>query len=293
MAAGALSSRRWLTTLLLSFYLSEALLLHHHQRRGGAGGAVARRPPLPWAGSTRAPSAVKVDDDLLDELDDMTMNRPANVGRDKVKMWGVWLDSDVAGRKVLRRRLKDVEGDEQISDEDKAEVYFDEGLLLFQAGDYVPAAALMAGAVELVGAKSRRGGEFQLWGAQALHASGETREANEMLRRMKTHSDGAVRRVSQEILYIFEAPRLEIDPNELMQFDLEGLSGLEGFGQKKSLAMASATGKNGGYAKIEPGPDKYSLEWVKEQRLENPPPMDPSPLVAAAGLSVLFFAFAG
>lgn len=230
-------------------------------------------------------------EDDLDELDDIQMNRPANVGRDKVKMWGVWLDADVAGRKVLNRRLSDVADDDDITNEEKAEVYFDEGVIFFQNGEYSTSAALIEKAVELVGAKNRRGGEFQLWLAQALHASGEQGEAIRMLRDMKNHSDGAVKRVSQEILFVYEAPRLELNREDMMQFDLESLSGLDGFGQKQSLKMANALGRGGGYAKIEPGPDKYSLEWVQEQRLEGPAPIDFAQLVFATALTALSLMF--
>lgn len=60
-------------------------------------------------------------------------------------------------------------------------------------------------------ADTRRGGEYSLWLAQAMHAAGDEGAAVSLLRALeKSHFDRAVSVVAAEILFIFTAPKLEL-----------------------------------------------------------------------------------
>ena len=56
------------------------------------------------------------------------------------------------------------------------------------------------------GMTSRKGGEYAVWLAQALHARGQTDEAKELLKSFEKHPDGDVRSVADSVLYIYQAP---------------------------------------------------------------------------------------
>jgi len=217
------------------------------------------------------------------------MNRPANM-EGKVKLWGVWLDADVAGRNAGRVSRSDGE-ERELTDSEKADIFFGDAIQQFNKGQYAPAAALLGRAVELTegGAKSRKGGEYLLWKAQALFAQGEAtrdaelrREGTQLLRDLKTHSDGSVGRVSQEILYIFEAPKLELEKESFVE--IPDLSKLEAKTQK--------SGRQAEYAKIEPGLEKYSVEWLQleQTRFKKPAPVDPAPPLIAAAFGLVSLA---
>lgn len=247
-------------------------------------------------------------DEEYEEIDGLSMLRPPNVGSEKVKMFGVWLDGDVAGRKAGQPQQPQRGGEGEgkggeLTDQEKADIFFGDAVGYFNRGEYAAAVALLERAIELSegpqrrGAQSRRGGEFRLWQAQALHAQGDATgdaalrgDARAMLKELKDHSDRAVRVVAAEILYIFEAPQLELGAD--MKVSIPDLSSLkmDAYGTRKSR---KAKGNQREYAVLEPGPEKYSIEWVKEQRLEGPAPLDPTlPLVAAAlsAASLAFFA---
>eukprot|EP00953_Heterococcus_sp_UTEX-ZZ885_P021023 11746-Heterococcus_DN1.PRE.2 len=75
----------------------------------------------------------------LDALDDMVMNRPANKGRDQVKVFGAWLDADVAGRKTGRGnraaelKAKATRG-EALTQLEKGEVFYEEAIAYLEKG---------------------------------------------------------------------------------------------------------------------------------------------------------------
>ena len=77
--------------------------------------------------------------------------------------------------------------------------------------EFATAAALYERAVELASADTRKGGEYTLWLAQAMHAAGEEAPAISMLKALeKSHRDRAVCVVAAEILFILTAPKLEL-----------------------------------------------------------------------------------
>mmetsp|Transcript_38298 Transcript_38298/g.88342 ORF Transcript_38298/g.88342 Transcript_38298/m.88342 type:complete len:212 (+) Transcript_38298:94-729(+) len=211
-------------------------------------------------------------------------------------MFGVWLDADVAGRQVSKREVEAAQDPtSEISEDDKAEIFFAEGTRLMKRGDFASAAALYERAVDLVSADTRRGGEYSLWLAQAMHAAGDEGEAVSLLRALeKSHRDRAVSVVAAEILYIFTAPKLELGKDSFI--GIPDMTQIDSWDAKKSYKLASTLPKGQDYAKMEKGPDKYSLEWVKDQRIVYPEPTSRTEIVlvglAIAGATASVFIFA-
>ena len=94
--------------------------------------------------------------------------------------------------------------------------------------------------------------------------------------------------MAEEILYIFEAPKLELGEDSFIK--IPDMSKLEAFDAKKSKGIKFNKG-NQGYAKIEPGPDPYSIEWIKEQRLQGPAEMDLGLPAVVAAISIASLVF--
>ena len=218
--------------------------------------------------------------------------------------------------------------------------------------DFASAAALYERAVNLVSADTRRGGEYSLWLAQAMHAAGDEGEAVSLLRALeKSHRDRAVSVVAAEILYIFTAPKLELGKDSFIGYtaidasaiftshdahqsrrgyaakppptspptpltnpyppdataasaaapadravSIPDMTQIDSWDAKKSYKLASTLPKGQDYAKMENGPDKYSLEWVKDQRIVYPEPTSRTEIVlvglAIAGATASVFIFA-
>ncbi|CAM9647283.1 unnamed protein product, partial [Phaeothamnion confervicola] len=122
----------------------------------------------------------------------------------QVKVFGAWLDADVAGRKAAR-------GDS----EEEAAVLYKKSVVCMQARTlflscfssqlfssdncdaYAEAVSLMEASVGLVGGASRLGGEYGLWLAEAYQATGDDARACALLRRLiADHTDRDVRKAS-------------------------------------------------------------------------------------------------
>ncbi|CAN0247810.1 unnamed protein product, partial [Phaeothamnion confervicola] len=139
----------------------------------------------------------------LDAIDDLVMDRPPAVGRDKVKVFGAWLDSDVAGRKAAKGnraahlKAKAARG-EELTNAEKGEartqlVFYEEAIIFLDRGEYDVGAKLLDRAVGYVGEDSRRGGEFKLWLVTALQGVRQDDHAVEVLKRLKFHGEKAFR----------------------------------------------------------------------------------------------------
>ncbi|CAM9194238.1 unnamed protein product [Choristocarpus tenellus] len=162
-------------------------------------------------------------DESLDVIDDIVMERPPAIGRDKVKVFGAWLDADVAGRKAGKGNraeglLKRAKEGETLTVEEKAEVFYEEAIVHMGKGNYETALEMLTRAVSYAGEDSRRGGEFKLWAAQALQAAGRNAQAVDLLKSMKYHRDRDVRLVSNELLYIAQAPQLKLNEKDYVEF---------------------------------------------------------------------------
>eukprot|EP00617_Octactis_speculum_P019123 CAMPEP_0185762514 /NCGR_PEP_ID=MMETSP1174-20130828/21477_1 /TAXON_ID=35687 /ORGANISM="Dictyocha speculum, Strain CCMP1381" /LENGTH=237 /DNA_ID=CAMNT_0028444219 /DNA_START=494 /DNA_END=1207 /DNA_ORIENTATION=+ len=218
----------------------------------------------------------------MDRIDDLSMNRPANIGRDKVKMWGVWLDADLVGRKAGKNQAAFLT--DEVDDDTMAERIFSVGVTQMKLGEYAAAGGLFNRAVGLVGgSSSRRGGEIALWEAQAVHANGDVAAALRLLKGLEQHMDSSVGKVAGEIRYIFEAPKLEMDPDNMVK--IPDLSRLDDWDSKRDMRFATQT-TGGPVREFKKPPKKHSLEWVKEQRNEPPAEIDPVQFCLLLSLAV-------
>lgn len=213
--------------------------------------------------------------DDLDAMEDILFDRgPDNVGQ--VKMFGGWLDEAVAGRKAdhVGVSAKDVDSPtselsvernkpETLSTEDaiqQADEAFNCAMMSFNKGMYKDATTLFARAVSLVGADSRLGGQYQLWQAQALDASGKKKDASAVLLGLGAHADAEVRKVSREVLFIITAPRLQLDPGSFLEIPaLDDSSSLVNQGLLMSNYGPLRT------ALVQKQPEPHSLQWYMEK----------------------------
>eukprot|EP00752_Nemacystus_decipiens_P016317 g14592.t1 len=159
----------------------------------------------------------------LDAIDDVYMDRLPGEGRDKVKVFGAWLDADVAGRKAGQGNkaadlIARADRGEELSDAEKAEVFYEEAISVMRRRDCDNAVVLLEKAVALAGEDSRRGGEFKLWAAQALQEAGRNKQAVGVLKSLKGHRDLDVRKVGAELLYIAQAPKLALNDKDFVEF---------------------------------------------------------------------------
>lgn len=82
------------------------------------------------------------------------------------------------------------------------------GVRSFEHGDYKQAIAQFQQALDGVNAKTKIGGEIQVWLANAYDAAGNYTEAIALCRSLKTHSDRDVRKSANYVLGILFAPKL-------------------------------------------------------------------------------------
>eukprot|EP00172_Hildenbrandia_rubra_P000845 Plantae.Rhodophyta-Hildenbrandia_rubra.ctg14828.p1 GENE.Plantae.Rhodophyta-Hildenbrandia_rubra.ctg14828~~Plantae.Rhodophyta-Hildenbrandia_rubra.ctg14828.p1 ORF type:complete len:370 (+),score=69.01 Plantae.Rhodophyta-Hildenbrandia_rubra.ctg14828:1140-2249(+) len=224
--------------------------------------------------------------DNLDVIDDMVMDRgPAQDGQ--VRVFGAWLDEDVAGRKAANERELPSKEIETLSLESRGKALFDEGMREFVRGSYPKAAACFQRAVIYADISTREGGEYQLWLAQSWDAAGDKTKALAALSLLATHGDGDVRKVGEELKFIMSAPRLKCDRNSFLE--------IPEFSETPSSHTEYILGKQLGLklrSKMKHKPEKYSLEWYMEKPL---PPKDNSAfdldLVVLVGVLTAFGAF--
>lgn len=137
-----------------------------------------------------------------------------------------------------------------------------EAMALFRAGQYATAVPEFRRAVAAVGANSAEGGRLTLWLAQALSAAGEHSEAVAVLEALQAHPDGEVANTAAELLFIVNAPRLEVPRNAFLTVpvaDFRSASADET--QTRHLAASGLARRTKRRKKIE----KYSLEWYAAQ----------------------------
>ena len=82
----------------------------------------------------------------------------------------------------------------------------------FERGRYKQAIAHFQTALHLSNPIGRRGGEVQLWLVNAYVAAGENEAGLALCRKLIRHPDLDTQRQSRRLLYILEAPELELKP---------------------------------------------------------------------------------
>mmetsp|Transcript_27732 Transcript_27732/g.88022 ORF Transcript_27732/g.88022 Transcript_27732/m.88022 type:complete len:284 (-) Transcript_27732:988-1839(-) len=133
---------------------------------------------------------------------------------DTVRFFGANLDADLAGPAAAHMPeviAAAAAGDIDLtSDDGVATVYFAEGVGAMKKGQYDSAVALFRRATEFAGGhRTRRGGQMQLWLAQALHAARLTEDAHASLRTLEREGHASVRRAAKSLLLVLHAPTLK------------------------------------------------------------------------------------
>jgi tetratricopeptide (TPR) repeat protein len=104
-------------------------------------------------------------------------------------------------------------------------VEYQAGKNAFERGQYRESVQHLARALALAGQNSRIGGEICIWLVTAYEAAGQRQEAIALCRQLKHHPTMETRKQSRQLLYILEAPRLNLRPEWLTQIpDLSGVS---------------------------------------------------------------------
>jgi tetratricopeptide (TPR) repeat protein len=103
------------------------------------------------------------------------------------------------------------------SDADKDLKSYIQGQAAFERGQYREAIDWFQGALSLTPESSALGGAIQVWLVTAYEAAGRTEEALTLCRQLRTHGDYETRQQGKRLLYILEAPKLQLKPEWLTQ----------------------------------------------------------------------------
>mmetsp|Transcript_22067 Transcript_22067/g.34699 ORF Transcript_22067/g.34699 Transcript_22067/m.34699 type:complete len:312 (+) Transcript_22067:1-936(+) len=255
-------------------------LLQHLDRRPYTGPQLRRRVFLTPVLLQKNGEGEKNDDELipydlskpmdlekeLDLIDDITMGR-SEMERDQVKVYGAWLDADIAGRKAGdNRKIKaKLARGERLAPEERGEIFFEEAVKAMNRGRYAESVALIEQAVRYAGRESTRGGGFRLWLAQAVYAQGCREGAREGLKALGTHPDSNIRRVAAELLYIYEAPEIKLTKDDFVEFpDMSTIT--EKFDRKAFRQGEMSKGSYSTYKEKEP----VYYDWDAERPVLEP-----------------------
>lgn len=91
------------------------------------------------------------------------------------------------------------------------------GQAAFERGQYREAIAYFEEALSLVSGDSRRGGEIQIWLVTAYDAAGRSDAALTLCRKLRNHTSYETRQQAKQLLYVLEAPKLQLKSEWLTQ----------------------------------------------------------------------------
>ena len=94
----------------------------------------------------------------------------------------------------------------------QAQAAFDLGQATFERGRYRKALIYFQTALSFSNPMGARGGEIQLWLVNAYIAAGDNKAGLALCRKLILHPDLETKRQSKRLLYILEAPELEMKP---------------------------------------------------------------------------------
>lgn len=188
---------------------------------------------------------------------------------EKVRMFGAKLDASMAGAKAVSRAkiiavLRDEE-DTGVSVTEKAEIFYAEAVEAMNRGKYERSVELLNRAVYFSGVTSRRGGQIQLWLAQALHAAGQTAKSVRLLASVEKHPDLDVRTVAAELRFIIQAPRLELNQSNFVYMDLNNFND-DSYRRRKDGSIERLPSVNKFREPPEWGTPEWAEEWAEAQR---------------------------
>ena len=95
----------------------------------------------------------------------------------------------------------------------------------FERGRYRKAIEYFQAALALSNPIGARGGEIQMWLVNAYVAAGDNETGKALCRKLIRHPDTETQRQSKRLLYILEAPELEMNPEWVTK--IPDLSGME------------------------------------------------------------------
>ena len=154
---------------------------------------------------------------------------------------------------ALRRALNQLNQSEKKALATEA---FNLGQSAFERGRYRRAIAHFQTARTLTNPISARGGEIQLWLVNAYIAAGEQVEGLALCRKLVVHPDLETSRQSKRLLYILEAPELELKPEWVTQ-----IPDLADLGEDPTRRYAQ-TPKRPRRPKPKPDPEPLDLSQV-------------------------------
>lgn len=209
----------------------------------------------------------------------------------KVRMFGAKLDASMAGRRAVSRaeilavlREEDNAESSSVSTEERAEIFYAEAVERMNRADYDRSVELLNRACYYASPTSRRGGQMQLWLAQALYAAGQRPQSVRLLAVLKKHPDRDVRVVAKELMFIVQAPALTLNSSSYISIDMDNFNddsvyerAPDGTIHKRSLT-----------SKLPEEPEYGSVEWALAQaQLEKPAAqVDPALVVAVTLLCI-------
>jgi tetratricopeptide (TPR) repeat protein len=125
---------------------------------------------------------------------------------------------------------------------------FNIGKAAFERGDYRRAIAHLEQAqaltTELGVQRSPLGGDVQVWLVTAYEAAGQQEAAIALCRLASQHPDSNTRSQAKRLLYILEAPRLQIHPEWTTQIpDLTHLTDNDGYGTRAASQLMPKTAR--------------------------------------------------
>jgi tetratricopeptide (TPR) repeat protein len=101
-----------------------------------------------------------------------------------------------------------------------------QGQIAFERGQYREAIEWFQNALSLTSESSALGGTIQVWLVTAYEAAGRTEEALALCRQLRTHGDYDTRQQGKQLLYILEAPKLQLKSEWLTQIPELNESGI-------------------------------------------------------------------
>lgn len=121
-------------------------------------------------------------------------------------------------------------------------IEYQAGEKAFERGQYRESVQYLTKANHLAGQNSRLGGEICIWLVTAYEAAGQRQEAIALCRQLQHHPIGKIRKQSRQLLYILEAPRLNLRPEWLTQIpDLSGVNDDPKYRRGGSASSASGS----------------------------------------------------
>jgi hypothetical protein len=100
---------------------------------------------------------------------------------------------------------------------EEAQAAYGAGQQAFERGLYRESVQYLLQARSMVESQSALGGAIALWLVNAYEANGQREEARALCRQLKSHGDHQTRVQSRRLLYILEAPQLQLKQEWLTQ----------------------------------------------------------------------------